>query len=113
MNEVSPSTSTWRSPPWDTPYSRQPLGPAQPSRTGEALPVERSIQATSSGSRSSLSDSASENARALADSKREPEAPSNWEALRVFMVYSLRIFRGASLAAKWPGIPSAQNPLVD
>jgi hypothetical protein len=28
MNEVTPSTSTWRSPPWETPWSRHPFGPS-------------------------------------------------------------------------------------
>jgi len=54
------------------------------------MAAERSIQATNSGSMSSLSDSAMENASILADSKREAEAPpgSGWETLRVFMISS-------------------------
>jgi len=69
---------------------------------------EGSFHATISGSRSSLSDSARENAKALAESKRELEVPpeTGWEALRVFMVSSLRNFAWPFPSPGGPGQPT-------
>jgi hypothetical protein len=66
-----------------------PSAPEHPSSTGEAKALLRSIHAINSGSRNSGSDSASENASALAASKRETEAsPAGGNVLRVFMFTS-------------------------